>query len=284
SVFSILERLMSKRQILAALFALAVALFLGGTWAQARRSALSPVVAVDIPSGERSDDIRQQTFEIVWRTVKEKHFDPAMGGVDWDKVRETYAPRAAAVKSDRELYLLLQEMLGELHQSHFNIIPPESVIPDDQMESSNGGIGIDLRLIGGEAMITRIEPDSSASKAGLRLGFMIKQVGDKPVEQVVAAVAKSAVRMELKYLYMTRRVLAAINGERGTWVKVVYLDEKAQTRETTIAREKRKGDLPPGLGNSPPQYTEFEKKRIPNSAANSSNGPGYIGYIRFNIF
>src|SRR5262249_31686462 len=110
------------------------------------------------------------------------------------------------------------------------------------------------------------------------------QVGDKPVEQVVAAVAKSAVRMELKYLYMTRRVLAAINGDPGTSVKGVYLDDKDQTRETTIAREKMKGELSPRRGNFPPQYTEFEKKRIANSAANSSNGPGYIGYIRFNIF
>ncbi|HEX8090254.1 MAG TPA: hypothetical protein VF762_15455, partial [Blastocatellia bacterium] len=33
-------------------------------------------------------DLRQETFDVVWRTVKEKHFDPTLGGVDWDKVRE----------------------------------------------------------------------------------------------------------------------------------------------------------------------------------------------------
>jgi len=270
---------MNKRLILAA-FALAAALLLSGVWAQAQQPA---------PSQPAAEAIRQQTFDIVWRTVKEKHFDPAMGGVDWDKVRETFAPRAAAVKSDQELYRLLQEMLGELHQSHFSVIPPESVISDDQNEPSNaGGAGVDLRLIGGAPMITRVEPDSSASKAGLRPGFLIKQIGDKPVEQIVTAFAKSAQRPELKNIYITRRVLATINGDPGTSVRIVYLDDKDRTRETTLTRERLKGELSPKLGNFPPQYTEFETKRIANnpanSSTNSSNGSGYIGYIRFNIF
>ena len=69
--------------------------------------------------------LRQETFDIVWRTVKEKHFDPEHGGVDWDKVREQYLPRASAAKSDSEFYAVLRQMLGELQQSHFNIIPPK---------------------------------------------------------------------------------------------------------------------------------------------------------------
>ncbi|HKQ74840.1 MAG TPA: S41 family peptidase [Blastocatellia bacterium] len=261
------KRLMCKRLVMAALFALIMALFLGGAWAQAQ---LQPAEGA----------LRQQTFDIVWRTVKEKHFDPTLGGVDWDKARETYAPRAAAVKSDRELYQLLQEMLGLLRQSHFNIIPPEAITPEDQTEPSSGGVGVDLRLIGGSAIITRVEPDSSASRGGLRPGFLIKQVGDKPVDEILAAFAKSAERAELKNIYMTRRVMAAINGDPGSAVKIVYLDDKNQRRETTLAREKLNGELSPKFGNFPPQYTEFETKRI----ARSSGASGYIGYIRFNIF
>ncbi|HZF37683.1 MAG TPA: hypothetical protein VE715_02570, partial [Blastocatellia bacterium] len=126
---------MNKRLVLAASFAMATAFFFSGAWAHAQQGAQTQPAQKQgalgaVPSDENRGDIRQQTFEIVWRTVKEKHFDPAMGGVDWDKAHETYAPRVAAVKSDREFYLLLQEMLGLLHQSHFNIIPPESLIPE----------------------------------------------------------------------------------------------------------------------------------------------------------
>ena len=110
-------------------------------------------------------DARQQAFEIVWRTVKEKHFDPTFGGLDWDKVKEQYAPRVAAVKSDMELYQLLQQMLGELHQSHFNIIPPGTSVADETREPRDGNIGIDLRVINNQAVITRVEPGSKAAAA-----------------------------------------------------------------------------------------------------------------------
>src|SRR5262245_49004957 len=155
---------MNKRLVLTASFALVAAFFFGGALAHAWQGAQTQAAqkqggAGDVPPAENRGDVRQQTFEIVWRTVKEKHFDPAMGGVDWDKAHETYAPRVAAVKSDRELYPLLQEMLGLLRQSHFNIIPPESLMPEDQNEPSSGGVGIDLRLVGGVGMITRVVPD-----------------------------------------------------------------------------------------------------------------------------
>jgi carboxyl-terminal processing protease len=273
---------MNKRLVLTALFALVAAFFFGAAWAHAWQGAQTQAAqkqggAGDVPPAENRGDIRQQTFEIVWRTVKEKHFDPALGGVDWDRAHETYAPRVAVVKSDRELYPLLQEMLGLLRQSHFNIIPPESLTPEDQNEPSGGGVGIDLRLVGGAAMITRVEPDSSASRAGLRPGFLIKKVGDRLIEEILAAFAKSAERAEIKNIFMTRSVLAATRGEPGAPVKIVYLDDKNRQRETNLTREKLKGELSPRFGNFPPQHTEFETKRI-------ANGAGYIGYIRFNIF
>ncbi|MGH9832390.1 MAG: S41 family peptidase [Blastocatellia bacterium] len=263
---------MNKRRILAILLVLGAALCVGAVRAQ-QPSPPQTVIGAAAAS-EKNGAIRQQTFDIVWRTVKEKHFDPTFGAVDWDKVREKYAPRAAAAKSDQELYRALQEMLSELRQSHFNIIPPEAVIPEDQKEPSNGGIGVDLRLVDGAAVITRVEPDSSAAKAGLRPGFVIKQIDDKTVEQIVESLAKSADREELKNARATRRILAATGGDPGTTVKIVYLDGQDRKSIATITREKLKGELSPKLGNFPPQYTEFEARRL----------PGDIGYIRFNVF
>src|SRR5712691_4017680 len=62
---------------------------------------------------------RQASFELVWKTVNESFYDPAFAGVDWRSVRERYAPLAARAKTDQELHLVLQQMLNELHQSHF---------------------------------------------------------------------------------------------------------------------------------------------------------------------
>lgn len=224
--------------------------------------------------GPVATDLREETFDIVWRTVKEKHFDPTLGGLDWNKVREQYAPRAAAAKSDAEFYDVLRQMLGELHQSHFNIIPPEAIAEDDSREPKGGGIGIDLRLVEGQPTITRVEPGSKAATAGLRAGFIIKKVDDAAADQISGPFAKSLESQAIKNLRITRAFLGRINGAPETTVRIAYLDERDQLREAAIVRERLKGEMSQRLGNFPPQYTEFETRRLADG----------IGYIRFNIF
>src|SRR5262249_38713693 len=55
-------------------------------------------------------------------------------------------------------------------------------------------------------------------------------------------------------------------------------DGKNQPHTATIARAKMKGELSQRFGQFPPQYTEFESRRLPQA------GGGYVAYIRFNIF
>lgn len=221
-------------------------------------------------------DARQESFDIVWTTVRDKHFDPTLGGLDWNKVREQYAPRAAAAKSDAEFYDVLRQMLGELHQSHFNIIPPEAIIQDDSREPKTGGIGIDIRLIDGHPIITRVEPGSKAAGAGLRTGFEITKIDGTPAETVIESFAKSkeSDSKSISTLRITRALLARINGAPDTTVRIAYLDERNQPRETTITRQRLKGEMSPRVGNFPPQYSELEATRL----------AGGIGYIRFNVF
>jgi len=228
----------------------------------------------DLAAPESSPDLRRETFDVVWRTVKDKHFDTSFGGVDWDKVREQYAPRVSAVKTDGELYGLLQQMLGELRQSHFQIIPPEAIVHSESSVPEEGGIGIEIRFIDNQAIITRVEPGSPAAYAGLRTGFVIKKVDDTAVDQVIERFSKSKASPAIVRLYMVRSVLGRITGKPKTMARIVFLDERDQLREVHITRERLKGEMSPAFGNFMPQYTEFESKRL----------AGGIGYIRFNIF
>src|SRR5258705_567143 len=75
-------------------------------------------------------------------------------------------------------------------------------------------------------------------------------------------------------LRITRAFLGRINGAPETTVRITFLDERDQPREVTIVRERLKGEMSERLGNFPPQYTEFEAKRLADGA----------GYIRFNGF
>jgi carboxyl-terminal processing protease len=219
-------------------------------------------------------DIRLETFNIVWTTVKEKHWDPKFGGVDWDRVRERYEPLVKQAKTDHEFYSVLQQMLEELHQSHFQIIPPEAIVSDDSREPQGGGIGIDVRMIDGQAVISRSSAGSSGFNAGLRRGFVIEKIDNLTVQEIVDRFKNSKESASITKTRITRAILARINGHPGSSVDLAVLDGRNRKRAVTVRREQLKGEMSERFGNFPPQYTEFEVKRL----------EGGIGYIRFNIF
>lgn len=244
--------------------------------AAAQSSPPLPLAAssVHADDGRNSAAIRKETFDIVWRTVRDKHFDPTLGGVDWQKVREKYEPRVSTLNDNNALYALLQEMLGELHQSHFNIIPPEAIIADDVKEPPMGGIGIDVRIINGQAVISSVESPSQAASAGIKPGFIVKKIDDTTVEQLYERALKRKENPGWLNMRTMRAVMSRVNGKPETAVRLLYLDGRNKAREVTLQRQRLKGEMSKRLGNFPPQYTEFEAKRIANN----------IGYIRFNTF
>jgi carboxyl-terminal processing protease len=227
-------------------------------------------------------DARQQSFDIVWRTVKEKHFDPTFGGLDWDAVRRKYEPRVAKVRKGGELYSLLNEMLGELRQSHFGVIPPEAILDDGSFNLPGGNIVVDLRIVDGQVLITRVAPDSTASRAGLRQGFVVKRIDGAEIaklqKEIIARMNRNPLIRSwspgLKDFLTAQMMLNRAGGKPGSTARLQYLDERNQVREAAIEREKPTGEMSPRFGHLPAKHTEFEARLL----------DGGLGYIRFNAF
>ena len=256
-----------------------------------------------------SNDVarRKQAFEIVWQTVRDYHFDPTFGGVDWMAVHAEFAPRVERVQSDRELHVLLQEMLNRLGRSHFVIIPPESIpadVPDEPddaddadeeathkspeqkrapptlealnvTEQLTNGIGIDLRIINGAAVITRVEPESSAARAGLRPGFVVRSVDGRLMSTILRQFARASVYQPIiKHQLPAEIVISYFNGPPGTSARIAYLDALNRVHRVSVPRERLKGEMSPAVQALPPLFVEFETRRLQDN----------IGYIRFNLF
>jgi len=272
--------------------------------------AQQPASATPIASPEVQADLskRQEAFQIVWQTVNDLFYDPKFGGVDWAHVRDRYQPRVATVSSDHEFHLLLQQMLNELHQSHFMVVPREAIPkirvtkdrpgkdtedasdtgtegtePEEALDSLSykltdrllTGIGIDVRVLGGSAVVTRVEPGSSAARAGLRPGFIIKKVGSRSLDSVISEIERhpqwgAIIRPELPVFL----VAGFINGEENSPVRLGYIDARNRLRSVRIKRERLKGEMSPAIGNLPAMYVEFETRRL----------AGGVGYIRFSAF
>ena len=251
---------------------------------------------------------REETFRVVWQTVNDEHFDPTFGGVDWAAVRLRYAPLVARTANDAALHYILQLMLNELKQSHFLIVPPESIPrfdarrwgaeraegeenPEEMSEDSDegeevgneelsvrmmNGVGVDVRVLSGRVVITRVAAGGPAERAGLRPGFVIKSVDEDPVEEYVRLATEEKPVPTLTLVRIREEILLDyLGGTPGTEVRIGYLDGENRAREVKVKRERLPGELSPPLGSLPPMYTELESRRL---------AAGEVGYVRFSAF
>src|ERR1044071_836589 len=264
----------------------------------------APAVAAAPPveAARAEAERRQSSFDIVWRTVKETHYDPKFGGVDWDAVRAEFEPRVAAARTDRELHGLLQQMLNRLGRSHFNIIPPEAIPATEQEDEAEGGegedetpgpeeprrkgslrvaeqltygIGIDLRVVNGVALVTRVEADSPAARAGLRTGHVLRSIDGQPVSEILRTLRLVSVyEPSARNQIPAEIIVGYVNGPPGTSVRLSFLDGRNRVRRAVVPRERLKGELVPLFAALPAQFVEFESARL----------RGGVGYVRFNLF
>lgn len=232
-----------------------------------------PLIVSPVSADEKARQVRREAFDQVWQTVKEKHFDPNFGGADWDRVGENYRVRLGEVKRDEELYSLLQGMLGELRQSHFQILPPEAGDSGDGDRGQGGGVGMEVRLVDDAAVVIAVDPSSPAAGAGIQPGFILQQIDRRPVREILASVNASRSGLTMRFR-QTRLLQSLLDGASGTVLQVVCLDRRDQPREMTLRREPQSGTVAPGFGNFPATLTVFETRRL----------RGNIGYLRFNIF
>ena len=233
------------------------------------------VAVVPQPAAE-TREIRVKTFNKVWNTVNDNHFDPTFGGVDWKKVRETYEPKAMSAVSDKDFHGVLSQMLGELKLSHFGILPPAAEIVAAQ--TGRGVVGVDIKMIDGVPVINRVDVDSPADKAGLKTGFIISKIGGKPWGELTKSLEVSLnarkVTDGLRKVYFERTLEAIINGKPETTLDLEVLNASDLTQKISIVRVAFAGEMSQALGNFPPQEVIFESKVLQDN----------IGYIRFNMW
>jgi carboxyl-terminal processing protease len=210
-------------------------------------------VSLFAQSEESTPKVRQKTFEKVWKTVNEKYFDANFGGVNWKEVRERYAPRVAAVKTDAELYALLREMLAELHMSHLDIAEPEQLRKTTQEPVTTG---IRVKEIDGQIVVFGTLKNSSASESAIRPGYIIKTIDGAAVANI-------------------DDVRAHIGGAAGTKVVLGCLDEKDKLREITLERRYfQPGSIEKEKIGKGSFYAVFDTQRLADD----------IGYIYFSAF
>ena len=91
-------------------------------------------------------ELNLESFQVVWETVRDKHYDADLNGLDWNAIREEYRPRVVQAERMPEVRAAMREMLDRLGQSHFGIIPAsayESIDGKDDEDKDDGADGDD---------------------------------------------------------------------------------------------------------------------------------------------
>lgn len=235
----------------------------------------------EVPVRPRSQPVTSEQalddFDAVWEIIRDQHFDPDFGGVDWNAVRAELRPQASHAQNRREVRQVIVEMLDRLGQSHFNLISKQLAGGDvgaangEWSASGSGGVGIDIRWREGQLLITRVDPGSPAELAGVELGWTLEEVNGAPLTRVPEVLEER----DPRYIANGMRQLAqrAMFGSVGSEAEFLFHDLEGSSNSLLLARVRR--DIRTSqFGNLPNFQLEFWTKRI-------SEGDQEFGLIHF---
>jgi carboxyl-terminal processing protease len=205
------------------------------------------------------------SFEAVWTTIRDKHWETSPGGLDWQAIHAEYRPRVEAAASTDAARAIMREMIGRLKQTHFAIFPAAVYQVLDADGSGDGWPGFDAHVLDGHVIVTEVYQ----AHDGIKVGWEVVRANGVDLAPLVAKLQTDPAIHELQ---LERAVAARLSGQIGAVRSIVFADQANARVPLDVRLLPPRGEFS-GFGNLPPQPVWFESKKLGNT-----------GYIRFNIF
>ena len=242
-----------------------------------RRTFATCAVAVMFAAGFSAQGTESvETFDTVWRTVRDSHFDRTLNGVNWDRVSSELRPKAAAAHNQGELRAVLREMLGRLGQSHFAILPGTPDNASDSPRDLSGSPGFEVRLVGRDLIVTEVESAGAAQAAGVKTGWKLLAIDGTSVSSLVGSLSEALERRLLE-VEAWRLAHTRLRGPSGSKTEVSFENGSGSKVALTIARRQEAGQ-PVTVGNLPTMFVRVSAHRA------QTPGGRPAGIIAFNVW
>jgi len=246
-------------------------LALGATFLSAACAHRPPPAPFDRAAGLES-------FDAAWRIVYETHFDTTFNGVDWVALRDSLRPRAERARSREALRAVIRTMLDRLGESHFTLIPRELADTLDPAGGAavRGSTGLDVRLLDGRLLVTRVDSGGAAARAGVRPGWVVVAAGGDSVAALLRRARERRGRYRIEtalWLAGRARLSPPLEGA----AEVAFLDAADRPVRLRLVSEPEASE-PIKYGNLPTFFVRFLHRRL------GAPGEGCVGLIAFNAW
>jgi carboxyl-terminal processing protease len=225
---------------------------------------------------EAERKLNVESFEVAWATIRDKHWDPELGGLDWQAVHDEIRPRVEKAQTEAEYVAAMNSMIDRFGQSHFAVVPKRVY---DEMQAPpgkgprDGSTGIDVRVIDGQVLVTTVEEDTPAAKLGVKPGWEILQIDAKPLSATLAEAEKVFQDKASLELIRHRMVTLRLSGEVGGSKSIRFRNGSDEELTLEVGLAPQKGNKFQ-LGIFPRFYVWLESRRL----------EGDVGYVAFNGF
>lgn len=232
-----------------------------------------------------------ESVDFVHARIKERHFDPAKVGPAWDQAHAEARQAVAQSRTMPEARAAMSTLIASLQQSHFGLIAAEAYAeaglgnsdasrPESGSGESGANAGIDLRVVEGEATVTRVTPGSSAEQAGLRPGDLVRRIDGRSTANLIDAVGKIYEGKPDQAMMLNASLVSSLQGAEGSTLRLSVVDSSGRERDVSLRRTTPSG-TPVKFGHLPTMFLSIDEKRL-TPAAGETGGP--IGYLRFDLW
>lgn len=109
-----------------------------------------------------------EMLQAVRDALKDRYYDPSLHGLDIEKNYEKAREEIKAASRSGHVNAIIAQFLLDLDDSH------TFFYPDERIGFPEYGFGV--QMIGTTCFVTRIKPDSSAARSGLKLGDVVYSI------------------------------------------------------------------------------------------------------------
>jgi carboxyl-terminal processing protease len=177
---------------------------------------------------------RVKTFEQVWRLIRDRYYDPAFHGLDWNGIHERYRPRALKAGNDDELYAVLKQMTGELRDAHTRFrTPGERQRASRRLASSPG---VQIGNVEGAPTVVSVEPGSDAARSGVEAGMVVAAVDGQGVDQRLSQIREQLGTSSSDRATLLMSYYRLLSGEPASSVRISFLRSDGTPLEVVLKR------------------------------------------------